>query len=183
MNPTPDMPLQTFLIERPGPSERPARTEQTMRTSLIPTLFSLLLLALVGPALAATTDEAERVKRMVRAAAAYFQVHGPEAAFEAFQDPEGAFMDGELYVFAVDLDGNLHAFGPTPEFVGRNIIDLKSADGKATTRDMMRLVLDRGEGWYEYKWLNPQTQRVEEKVTFVQRIDGTPYWIGCGYYR
>jgi signal transduction histidine kinase len=39
----------------------------------------------------------------------------------------------------------------------------------------------KGSGWYYYKWSNPITKQIEDKMAYVMKLD-TALWIGCGVY-
>lgn len=38
-----------------------------------------------------------------------------------------------------------------------------------------------GKGWLDYKWLNPATSTMEQKSTYVEKLDDMV--IGCGIYK
>ena len=35
---------------------------------------------------------------------------------------------------------------------------------------MIAIAQDPGSGWLEYKWPNPQTNRIEPKLTYIERM-------------
>ena len=39
----------------------------------------------------------------------------------------------------------------------------------------------KGSGWYDYKWPNPLTDKIEDKTSYVERMGD--YWVGVGVYR
>lgn len=133
---------------------------------------SLLALALAVPARAeeyATTKDAEQ---LVRRAAAFLKKEGREKALAAFQDRKGAFVYRDLYVFAYTLDGICMAHPTKPERVGKNNLKDKDPDGKEFVRERIEIVKRDGKGWQEYKFHNPATNRVEQKVAYFELVDG-----------
>ena len=45
---------------------------------------------------------AAEAKAMIDKAVAYYEANGREKALAAFNDPKGAFMDGEIFIFALE---------------------------------------------------------------------------------
>ena len=45
---------------------------------------------------------------------------GKTAALSAFNDPKGEFIDGELYIFAYDMNGTVLSLPYQPDLVGEN---------------------------------------------------------------
>lgn len=148
-----------------------------MQKKLVASLILLTNLLMISKVTAAPSQEAED---LARNAAIYLQAYGPETAFKAFQDPRGEFMAEGRYVFVFDLDGYAYAMGPSPHLIGKNLLGLMSADNRPIIREMIRLINQKGEGWYRYQWRNPDTQHLQTKAIFVQRVPNTPYWIGSG---
>ena len=133
---------------------------------------TLLALALAVPARSeeyATTKDAEQ---LVRRAAAFLKKEGREKALAAFQDRKGAFVYRDLYVFAYTLDGICMAHPTKPERVGKNNLKDKDPDGKEFVRERIEIVKRDGKGWQEYKFHNPATNRVEQKVAYFELVDG-----------
>lgn len=105
----------------------------------------------------------------------------PEKAFAAFNDPNGQFIQDDLYVFAVGItDGRFRAHGATRRLIGSNALVLKDPKGKSIVQDMMNLVKSKREGQYDYVWKNSVTNRIEPKHTFVYKAGD--YLVGVGYY-
>jgi cytochrome c len=141
-----------------------------------------LLAVLAAPALAederASTKEAEL---LVRKAVAYLKTNGKEKAFDVFSDSKGVFAYRDLYVTAYGLDGKCLAHGQKKERVGKNFLADKDADGKAFVAERLAMAKEKGSGWQEYKFLNPVTQQVEQKVAYFEKVDDVV--ISCGAYR
>lgn len=125
--------------------------------------------------------KAKAAQELLDDAADYLRKHGPEKSFAVFNDRQGGFVRGELYVFALDTDGHMYAHGGEPAgLVGLNVRDLRDAGGKPLIQEMLEGAAAKGEGTVEYKWLNRTDNRVENKTTYFRKVD--KYVLGVGYY-
>lgn len=140
----------------------------------------LINLVLMTAAFAATPEQA---KAMVEKAIAYAKANGPEKAYKEFNTPGSPFFDGELYIFAYDMQGNNLALGGNPKMTGKNLMDMKTADGKLLIKDFIEIIKTKGEGWYDYKWTNPETKKIQDKSSFIKKIPGTDAFLGSGFYK
>jgi cytochrome c len=105
----------------------------------------------------------------------------PAAAFAAFNDLNGKFVQDDLYVFAFDLKTKkFTAHGATPRMVGTDAWELTDPTGAQIGKKMVAAVKTKGSGKLDYKWRNPVTEKVESKHTMLQKVD--KYLIGVGYY-
>jgi cytochrome c len=66
--------------------------------------------------------------------------------------------------------------------IGKNLIDIKDQDGNYLIREMIDLVKGPGSGWVDYKWPTPQTNKIEDKSSYVEKL-GDKYFVGVGIYR
>lgn len=151
-------------------------------TSLMAALFAL---SLAGAALAqdkkGTADEAVA---MVKKAGAYLKEHGQEKTIAAINDPKGQFVKGDLYVFMLRTngDGLALAHGQNAKIVGKNMLELRSADGVFFVKDFLKTANSpSGKGWVNYQWPNSLTKTVEEKSTYVERFGDV--FLGVGIYK
>jgi signal transduction histidine kinase len=128
-----------------------------------------------------TADEAVA---MVKKAGEFLKKHGKEKAFAEFNNPKGAFIRKDLYIFAflANGDGVEQANGANVKLVGKNVKEMKDADGKFLIKDILALgVGQEGKGWIDYKWPNPATGNIDAKRTYVERVDDVI--LGCGVYK
>ncbi len=125
----------------------------------------------------ATLDEA---KAMVAKAEAYVKANGKEKALKAFNDPKGEFVKGELYVFAWDMNGTSIAH-INPKQVGVNLLEVPDVDGKLFRKEAMEKAKKDGWAIVDYKFKNPKTGKVEQKTSYVKKMDD--FIIGCGTYK
>jgi TRAP-type uncharacterized transport system substrate-binding protein len=148
--------------------------------------FALVL----GASLAATSifrlqaaefGSREEAVAMVQRVQEKFKKDGPDATFKAINS--GAFNDRDLYPWVHTIDGTLHvANGAFPGIRGKNLHDMKDQDGKFTTQDFMRIATTPPyHGWSDFRWRNPQTNQIDDKSAWVERMG--EYLVGVGIYK
>lgn len=125
--------------------------------------------------------EAKRATELLDRAVEYLRMHGAEKSFAAFNDPQGAFVRGPYYVYAIGLDGFMHANGGSPlGLAGRNALDLRDAAGKPLIQDLLEQAKHSAGGTIEYRWLNRVSNRVESKVSEYRKVGN--HVLCVGYY-
>ena len=145
-------------------------------------LFLFLVLAggammFVQPAHAEDSTP-EQAKAHAEKAAAYVREHGAEAAAVEFNKKEGSeFVEGDLYVFAVDKEGVFLAHPIKPALVGKNMMALKDVEGTELIKNFTEV---EGEGWSPYKWPHPVTKEIRPKKSYIIDVDG--FILGVGAY-
>lgn len=150
----------------------------------MPRFAAAALLALLLPAAAvhaqerATTKEAEM---MVHKAVEYLKKEGPEKALPVFSDPKGPFTYRDLYIVVLDPKSIVLAHGTKKELIGKDNWNSKDADGKFFSRAMVEMSAAQQKGWHEYKFQNPATGKVEQKIAYFERVGELT--VLCGAYR
>ncbi len=143
--------------------------------------LALLSLSFLSTAHAADRGTAAEAEAMVKKAVAFIKEKGPEKAYDEFTNGK-QFKDRDLYVIVYDLNGKNLAQGANPKLVGKNLIGLKDPDGKPLIQMFVDLAKTKGKGWVEgYKFLNPVTQKIENKAMYLERVGDT--LVGCGIYK
>jgi cytochrome c len=122
-----------------------------------------------------------QAEAMAKKAVEFVKANGVDKSIEAFNDLKGKFVDGDLYILLYTLDGKCLAHGANPKIVGKDMIDMKDADGKLFVRERMEIAKGKGKGWQNYKWTNPVSQKIEDKTTYVQRVGDVV--VCCGAYK
>jgi methyl-accepting chemotaxis protein len=140
--------------------------------------LSAELKKLIGQFKLATPADAQE---MVEKAYAYIKTNGKTKAFAAFHNPRGEFIKGELFIFAQDFHGVILAYGGNTAMVGQNLYESKDVNGKYLGKGMIDIAKKQGNGWYEYHFLNPHTNTVQPKITYIQKVDD--YYVACGIYK
>lgn len=126
-------------------------------------------------------DAAVAAQALVKRAISYLKQHGREAAFAAYHDPNGAFIQGDLYIVVYDIDGNNLAHGANKESRGKNLIDAQDADGKYFMRERVTIARQNESFWQDYKYRNPVTGKTDAKSSYFERVDDL--MVGCGIYK
>jgi signal transduction histidine kinase len=102
-------------------------------------------------------------------------------AFAAFNNTKGKFVHSDLYIYVIDINGDILAHGGDAKLIGQHMINLKDADGKEFIKAIIDDTKLKNRGSRDYKWTNPLTKKVEKKSTFFERVGDVI--IICGYYK
>lgn len=116
---------------------------------------------------------------MVRKATDHINRYGASSAFDAFNNPKGSFVYRDLYIYVIDMDGEILAHGANRALIGKNLIKIKDSDGKRFIEEIISVANNKGNGWVDYNWTNPVSKKIEGKSTYIQRV-GNDMIIGCG---
>lgn len=150
------------------------------RRTLLLTIATSLLLGQL-PARAAERGTADDAVAMAKKAIAYIKANGREKAYAEINDRAGQFVDRDLYVVVYDMNGKNLAHGQNQRMIGKDLIDIRDADGKHYMRERIELIKAKGKGWQDYKFLDPLTKKIEPKSMYVEKHEDLI--IGCGIYR
>lgn len=131
--------------------------------------------------LAADKGNADDAAGLVKKAVAYLKKNGREKSLAEFSDPKGAFIDRDLYIFVIDQNAKMLAHGALPKIIGKDVLEMKDADGNFLFKTMLALTNAKGSGWVHYKWPNPITKAIDEKSTFIEKVGDLV--VGCGIYK
>ena len=147
-------------------------------------VITLSLLLAFGATVAAAGEFTEAdAKKLAIEGVALIEKVGLEKAHGIFHDPDGGFRKGELYVFVLDMQGTWLVYPPRPKGEGNTIANVKDADGKYVVMEMIKVAMEKGEGWVNYRWMHPQTNKVTPKVSYVKRVGDTEMFAGVGIYK
>lgn len=141
----------------------------------------LLALGLYGSAQAQERGTADQATAMVRKAVDYLKANGREKAFAAFNDPKGQFRDRDLYIMVYDMKGFNVAHGANPKLIGKDLMQLRDANGTLMIKEFIEVAKNKGSGWINYQWPNPVSAVVEAKSTYVEKYEDLI--VGCGIYK
>lgn len=153
----------------------------TARRTLMVAALSAMLAVPPTPAFAAARATSGEAVAMARRAVTFLQLKGRDEAFRHFNDPSGGFVDRDLYIAVVDAAGYMLAHGGNRRLIGKSLMDIKDADGKAFIRALLDTGNKQSNGWVDYKWPNPATGQIESKSSYVEKT-GSVYVI-CGIYK
>ena len=129
-------------------------------------------------------DQKAKAQALVKEAIAFAKKNGKDALVKETNLATGRFhvQSGDsLYIFIYDMQGLCIGMGYQTAAIGTNRWNLKDPDGKQLIPAFVDVVKAKGSGWVDYKFPNPKTNKVEQKTTYVEGLDG---WIlGCGIYK
>jgi len=126
---------------------------------------------------------AEEAKQMVAKAIALVNKEG-ESAFEKITTGKEGMRDRDLYVFVYEAgpEGKVLAYGG-PKLaqnpIGTLAREVKSPDGDPIGKWFQEKSNEQG-AWVDYNYLDPATNKVEHKFTWITR--NGKYNFGCGFY-
>jgi cytochrome c len=143
----------------------------------IRTLAAVIFALLVGTTLAfadATKDDAMAI---VKKAIAKIKAEGPEKAYVEI-NKGGEFLNGELYVIVQTFDAKMLVQSANNKMVGKDLIDAQDVDGNYFSRDLGELERKQVSFWYEFKFVNPATKKIQPKDIYCERLDQTVVCVG-----
>jgi len=128
-----------------------------------------------------TTTNASSLVSFVRSAVTYAKTNGKEKALAEFSNPNGSFVQGELYIYAYDFNGTTLAHPFNPEKIGANRMNETDASGGFYIRNLSEAARN-GNGFVQFSYINPAHNRlVESKLGYVEKVDDT-WFLGSGIY-
>ena len=125
-----------------------------------------------------TADEA---LALANRAHALVESVGFDEAFKAFHDPQGGYVDRDLYVFVFDRQGVYRVMGADIQRVGSSLVDAPGVDAQQLLDDAWHRC-EQGGGWVEYNIINLATNDVRGKSSYVIPLTDD-LLIGSGAYR
>jgi cytochrome c len=144
---------------------------------LIPVALAFAPLVLGSFALAATSATKDEAVAMVKKAVTAIKSEGPDKAYAEIDDPKGPFVDRDLYITVVNMDGVVLAHGADKTRIGTNQMNDKDPDGKEFLKERIDLAKTEPSFWQSYKFMNPVSRQVEPKQMYCERLNDT---IVCG---
>ncbi len=146
-------------------------------------LFPILAIAVALP-LASQVSERTKAEALVKEGFAFMKANGKAAFVAEVQKASGKFHtkpEHPLYLFVYDMNGVVLAHGAEVNLLGANRLQVKDPDGKQYVKEFIALGQGKGSGWVDYKRMNPEDRKIEQKTSFVLGAEGIV--IGCGIYR
>jgi hypothetical protein len=94
---------------------------------------------------------------------------GAQKTFDEINAKAPGWVDRDLYVTAYDLNGKCLAQGGNAKMAGKDLIDLRDADGRLFVKERVELARTKGSFWQDYKWTDPVTRKLMAKTTYCER--------------
>ncbi len=139
---------------------------------------ALMFVLAAGFAQANAAGTPEQAQALAEKAAALVKAEG-DKAFAKLSDPNGGYVQGDLYVTVIDRQGVVHA-NINQKVIGVNMWEAKDPDGVMFTQELWKVVASSDTGWTRYKYVNPSTKKIEPKKAWVHKIGD--YVVLCGAY-
>lgn len=106
----------------------------------------------------------------------------PALALDAINQANPAFRQDDLYPYVIDLKTRRFvAHGLNKRLLGVDFSTLKDAHGQPLGAPILRISQHKGMGEYQYAWMNPLTNRIENKHAYFRRVGS--YLVAVGYYQ
>lgn len=121
----------------------------------------------------------DEARTLVKKAIVHFKANGQEKTMAALNDPKGNFTDRDLYVFVHDDEGIYYAIAPKPGFIGKNMSEVKDANGKYIVKEQIEKLKTADSMWQEYDWQNPVTGKIEHKKTYCEKAGKMQFCAGA----
>ena len=142
----------------------------------IRTIATLLLgVALTHATWAAGASRAD-AQAQVNAAIAHFKKVGNEQATRDFNTGAEWKLKG-MNVVVNDMKGLVISSSLNDKLIGRNTWELKDPSGKEFVKEFTATA-QKGEGWVDYQFINPETKQLEERSMFIKRVPGFDGYVG-----
>jgi hypothetical protein len=124
----------------------------------------------------------EELIGFVNEAKDFVLAEGKDKALEVFNDPNGKFVRGELYIVAYDFNGTrLASINTKSGKIGENALNVNDSNGISIVRNMLDLAKNDG-GFTYYIWPNPAHSNAEElKLSYVTKVN-EGLWLASGVY-
>jgi cytochrome c len=109
---------------------------------------------------------------MVKKTVALIKAEGPQKAYAEI-DKGGPFVNGEVYAVVQGFDGTTLAHATNSKLIGKNMADVQDVDGKYFAKDMGNLGRKEASFWYEFKFVNPATKKIQPKQMYCESLSQT----------
>lgn len=129
------------------------------------------------------SPKAQATEALVEKAAALIDAKG-RAAFPELRVEGSEWYQGDTYLYAYDLKGNVLLNPAFPGHEGTNVSGQKDANGKPFHDAIIRTAETKGAGWVDYMFPKPGQTQPSQKWAFVKavKIDGVPGLVASGFY-
>ena len=98
-------------------------------------------------------------------------------------DADGEFKYGEIYVNVVSDKGLRLIYAPKPAAENMDVLQAQDTDGKFIVKEILEVAKTKGEGWVQYRWINPATNEIAGKTTYVKSVPEREVVVYVGAYK
>lgn len=140
---------------------------KTVTTKKIVSIAVMLFLTCV--LFAATKQDALNTAERGKA---FLIANGKDKLIAETNKTNGMFVNGDLYIYTLDMNGICLSHPMLPSFRGKSFMNLKDADGKYFIKEAITLLKNQDSCWLSYKWNNPVTKKVGLKHSYFLKSNG-----------
>lgn len=133
-------------------------------------------LTLAASCWAAGASKADAVAQ-VNAAIAHIKKVGAEQAIKDVNSGAEWKTKG-MNVIVNDYKGVVLASSLNDKLIGKNTYEIKDPSGKEFVKEF-GATAQKGEGWVDYQFINPETKKLEERSMFVRKAAGLEGYVGA----
>lgn len=126
-------------------------------------------------AYAAGASKAEAAAQ-VNAAIAHFGKAGHEQGVKDINSGPNWKVKG-MNVIVNDMKGVVLASSLNEKLVGKTTFEMKDPSGKAFVKEFTATA-EKGEGWVDYQFINPETKKLEDRSMFVKKLPNFAGYVG-----
>ncbi|OEU58496.1 MAG: hypothetical protein BA871_09225 [Desulfuromonadales bacterium C00003096] len=105
-----------------------------------------------------------------------------EAKDKAKSAVQSLRFGGSNYLWINDLQPRMIMHPTNAELIGKDLSATKDLDGKAMFMEMAQLCRKQGQGFVEYSWNKPGSDKAVGKISFVKKLPQWDWIIGAGAY-
>ncbi|TAK94649.1 MAG: methyl-accepting chemotaxis protein [Aquabacterium sp.] len=117
-----------------------------------------------------THGSADEAQALMQKAAELIVQSSEAAALPSLNDPNGDFVDRDLFVFGVNREGIQTFNSREPDEAGHPMPVLTTSDGYLLTEALWRAA-DEGRDWVAYESCHPETLEMMPKIACVQKVN------------
>ena len=127
-------------------------------------------------------ETAQTVVASYQAQQAAGQLTEAEAKAHAMADIRAMRYGGNEYLWINDMSPRMVMHPIKPELEGKDVAEMRDADGQPLFVSMIKVVHDQGQGFVDYKWAKPGHNSAVGKVSYVKGFAPWGWVIGSGVY-
>lgn len=86
------------------------------------------------------------------------------------------------YIFLLNTKGDMLINKSAPYLIGKNVFKLDNEPAKVVTHRVIDSLKDKNSTSFYYKWINPISNKMEKKYSYIKKIPNTDWIIGSGFY-
>jgi ABC-type transporter Mla subunit MlaD len=172
------MQIDTMTQQNAALVDQAGQTAANLQNEAV-TLSEVVSIFNLGAREFGTAAEAEA---MVKRCLEFIRTYGVERGMAEISNPQGQFIDRDLYLGMCDKTAKIIANGGNPRVIGVDGTKIKDIDGKYFVTEMMKMAHTTGSGWCSYKWIHPVSKQTMTKTAYVEAVGIDGLFISCGFF-